>query len=170
MTSVTGEPRGFSLLELLIVVSVIVLFSGLFALRFDDSQSEELLARATVDLKAAALKAKRRSYAFRRDHYVVFSRRTFRLSEMALSEAGGSSGEDKSGDFERIALPPGVLMELRPGGAGKWITPDHFVWMFRDSGMSDPLAVRFSVEDSDSYSTLTFNVLTGLAEEETFIE
>lgn len=168
MTSATGEPRGFSLLEILIVVSVIVLFSGLFALRFDDSQSEELLTRATVDLKATALKAKRRSYAFRRDHYVVFSSRAFRLSEVASAEAGGSDGGDESGDFERMALPPGVLMELRPGGTGKWIRPDRFVWMFRDSGMSDPLAVRFSVEDS--YSALTFNVLTGLAEEETFID
>jgi len=42
------------------------------------------------------------------------------------------------------------------------------VWTFRDSGLSDPLKLRFSF--GRSYTILDFNVLTARAEEETFLE
>ena len=59
-------------------------------------------------------------------------------------------------------------MELLPPGEKRWTKEPGFFWTFRSSGLSDPLAVRFTT--GRSYTRLTFNVLTGLAEEETFIE
>lgn len=173
MTSGTGSrTSGFSLLEILIVFSIILLFAGFFALRFDDSHAEQVLAESSVALKTASLKAKRRSFAFRRDHYIVFNLRGFRVTERISPDEASIGGFDQDPDdaavFKRFALPEGVKMEVLPSGQEKWVKPNGFVWVFRDSGLSDPLSVRFS--SGTSYTKLSFNVLTGLAEEETVIQ
>jgi hypothetical protein len=59
-------------------------------------------------------------------------------------------------------------MELLPPGSKRWTKEPGIVWTFRSSGLSDPMAVRFTM--GKSYARLQFNVLTGLAEEEIFIE
>ena len=172
ISAIGSRSRGFSLLEILIVLTIIVLFSGLFALRFDDSRGEELLSRASVGIKSASLKAKRRSFAFRRDQYIVFTANGFRITERGGEGeeplGGFDSDREQASTFKPFAVPPGVKMEILPTGATKWTKPNRFVWSFRDSGLSDPLSVRFSV--GKSYTKLTFNVLTGLPEEETFIQ
>jgi len=178
MTSATGEDRrsgsrGFTLFEILIVLAIIALFSGFFLLRFDDGATEEALTKATTDMKAAALKAKKRAYAFRRNQYIVFSKNGFVLTESppVSEDLAAYSGEEKSGGSYREAfrLPAGLKMELLPPGAKQWTKrPEEVFWTFRSSGLSDPLAVRFSIDRS--YTRLEFNVLTALAEEETFIE
>lgn len=174
MTSATGEIRsgGFTLFEILVVLAIIALFTGFFMLRFDDGETEEALTRASTDLKAAALKAKKRAYAFRRDQFIVFSRSGFLLTErLPQADAFGPRIEETDGPRffrEPYRIPGGVVMEYMPPGETKWTREPRFVWTFRSSGLSDPLKVRFS--KGRSYSRLDFNVLTGLAEEETMIE
>ena len=178
MTSATGKGRrpesgGFTLFEILIVLAIIALFSGFFLLRFDDGASEEALTRASTDMRGAALKAKKRAYAFRRDQYIVFSKGGFVLTESPPVSEGiaPASGTEKAGGNynEPFRLPPGLTMELLPPGAKQWTKKvEEVFWTFRSSGLSDPLSVRFSQDRS--YTRLEFNVLTALAEEETFIE
>ncbi len=175
MTSATGEwngARGFTLFELLIVLAIIALFSGFFLLRFDDGATEEALTAATNDLKSAAFKAKKRAYTFRRDQYIVFAPGGYLLTERPPTLSGDAplaGGEGSASAYaEPFRLPGGVVMELRPPGAGKWTREPGIWWTFRSSGLNDPLAVRFSM--GRSYSRLEFNVLTGLPEEEMFLE
>ncbi len=178
MTSATGEGRarsaaGFTLFEVLIVLAIIAMFTGFFLLRFDDGVAEESLNQAATDLKSAALKAKKRAYAFRRDQYIVFNRGGFVLTESPpVADAALAiepRPENRGGVFnESYRLPPGTEMQLMPPGTTRWTGEPGIFWTFRSSGLSDPLAVRFTM--GKSYARLQFNVLTGLAEEEIFIE
>ncbi len=177
-TSATGEGArpcragGFTLFEILVVLAIIALFTSFFLLRFDDGAAEEALSRASTDLRRAALKAKKRAYAFRRDQYIVFSPKGFVLTERPPAAASyHGPPEGFAGDriyHEDFSIPGELTMELRPAGAEKWTRQPGAFWTFRSSGLSDPISVRFST--GRSYTTLSFNVLTALAEEETFIE
>tara|TARA_R110002096_G_scaffold116864_5_gene253317 strand:+ start:2354 stop:2848 length:495 start_codon:yes stop_codon:yes gene_type:complete len=162
--SVTGKARGFSILEILITLAVVVLFSGFFVLYFDDSQDEELLTRCSSEVKGLALKAKKRSFAYRREHYLILSRSSILLSDSFDPE----SSEGSAGLVEKaFQVPAEVRMEILPPGKSKWVLVTEYLWTFRDSGLSDPVQLRFSV--GGSYTELKFNVLTGQADEVTFI-
>jgi type II secretory pathway pseudopilin PulG len=176
MTLATGERRarygGYSLFEVLIVLAIIALFTGFFLLRFDDSAAEEGLTQAATDLKAAALKAKKRAYTFRRDQYILFSKSGFLLTESPPLADGVDPIEPRPGlrssPSESFQIPSAATIELLPPGSKRWTKEPGVVWTFRSSGLSDPMTVRFSM--GKSYARLQFNVLTGLAEEEIFIE
>jgi prepilin-type N-terminal cleavage/methylation domain-containing protein len=177
MTSATGERSarcgGYSLFEVLIVLAIIAMFTGFFLIRFDDGANEEALNKAATDLKAAALKAKKRAYTFRRDQYILFNRGGFVLTESPPLAEGAEPieprEEGRGGSFnESYGVPSEATMELLPPGSKRWTKEPGIVWTFRSSGLSDPMAVRFTM--GKSYARLQFNVLTGLAQEEIFIE
>lgn len=174
-TSETGERgtrRAFTLFELLIVLAIIALFTGVLVLRFEDGDTEESLNRAATDLKSAALKAKKRAYAFRRDQFIVFGRGGFVLTERPPAEFGAlrfaTEADGRPFYNETFRLPGGVELDLLPPGATRWTGEPGYVWSFRSSGLNDPLRVRLS--KGRSYARLDFNVLTALAEEEMVVE
>ncbi|MEM9018440.1 MAG: prepilin-type N-terminal cleavage/methylation domain-containing protein [Verrucomicrobiota bacterium] len=164
MTLRAGSPRGFTLLEILITLAVIMLFTGFFVFRFDSGPDEEILTRGSTDLRSTVLLAKKRAYAFRRDHYLVFGRGGYWLTESPprSDDAFLQPPADSRIAFERYAN--GIAAEIEDTQSGKWVPLRNFVWRFRDSGLSEPLAIRLRTENS--FVTLRFHALTGLAEEE----
>ena len=166
MISATGKDRqGFSLLEILIVLAILVMFAGFFLLRFNDSDAEEKLVRSAAGIQGLALKAKKRSNTFKRDQYIVFSPGNFLLSDPL---AGGVEQDPKKSVIDFVGIPDGVRVELWVKAVKSWQTLTELIWTFRDSGVSDPLRLRFS--QGRSYTILDFNILTARAEEEAFFE
>lgn len=170
MTSETGRKkrhRGFTILEVLIVLGIIALFAGFFMARFDSGREEELLTRASTEIRGFALKSKKRSFTFRKNQYIIFTPRAFWTTENPPTP-DGLPGLDRRGSDERFQVPEGVAMQIFPPGSKKWLKPEGHAWTFRSSGLSDPMKVRFTI--GNSYTLLSFNVLTGLADEETILE
>ena len=164
----TGISPGFSLLEILIVLAILALFSGYFLLRFDDSEAEELLSRSSQGVQRLALKAKKRSDVYKRDQYVVFSPGSVLLSDSSTGRVDGVDGDFTNPIIDSLEIPLGVRIEVRAKDGSTWQKLNELVWTFRDSGLSDPLELRFSF--GRSYTIVDFNVLTARAEEETFLE
>jgi prepilin-type N-terminal cleavage/methylation domain-containing protein len=158
---------GFTLLEMLIVLAVIAMFTGVFMLRFDDGHVERTLYQTAVDIRGIALKSKKRSFAFRKNQYIVFTPKSFWTTETPPLEEGLAVASSGQGP-ESFIIPGDVIMEIKPPGSQRWINPKGHAWNFRASGLSDPMEVRFTM--GRSYTNLNFNVLTGLAEEETILE
>ena len=166
MISVTGRDRqGFSLLEILIVLAILVMFAGFFLLRFNDSDAEEKLVRSAAGIQGLALKAKKRSDTFKSEQYIVFSPGNFLLSD---SFEGGVEQDQIKSVIDSVEIPDGVRVEVWVKAVKSWQTLTELIWTFRDSGLSDPLRLRFS--QGRSYTILDFNILTARAEEEAFFE
>ncbi|MEM9282932.1 MAG: prepilin-type N-terminal cleavage/methylation domain-containing protein [Verrucomicrobiota bacterium] len=165
-TSGTGRGhRGFSLLEILIVLAIIILFSGFFVLRFNDGDIEQKLSSSSTSIQALALKAKKRAYTFRREQFIVFSDGGAVLSDSSLANSDSSAG---SQIIESVDFPDDVRVEILPHSESEWRKLETFVWTFRDSGLSEPIGLRFSI--GRAYSKLDFHVLTARAEEESFYQ
>lgn len=155
----TGRDRigqaGLTLFEILIVLAIIALFTGVFVLRFDESDDERLLSSVSAELRNTAATAKDSAFAFRRDYYVVLGEGGFYMTDRR-----------PLGDFsegppleEPVSLPDGVEMKIRVGDDARWREPSGFIWHFRRSGLSDPVEVRFA--RGNSYVALDFPVLSG---------
>lgn len=163
----TGRSRAFSLLEILITLGIIALFTGFFVLRYDDSAEEESIGPVASGLQKMARKAKRRAYAFRQDQYVVFTKDRIILTETPdkhLSAGSLTSEEDPA--IEMLTIPPAVTTTFQSRENKEWNKNLDFAWRFRSSGLSDPVKVRFSM--NGGFSILDFHVLTAIADEESF--
>ena len=170
-TSATGripgresDSSGFSLLEMIIVLALIMLFSGFLVVGLGNDKPERLLTRASSEIKAAALRASQMALLHRRDYYVHFVDRSAILSESPVSPAEqlAVAGAD-SRTIERYPMPDEVKAELQLPGTKEWRNPSGFSWRFRSSGLSDPVLLRYSYDRS--FIELNFNVLTARAEE-----
>ena len=168
MTSPTGRVRGFTLLEVLITLAIIALFSAVFLLRFDDGRAEELLSESASELKAAALLAKKRSHAFREDQFIHFDGQNYVVTNVASSSLNSGESVIGSDDDLIYTIPSDVSVEIQPFGVNRWIPLREHTWHFRSSGLNEPLEIRLSI--GQNYTVLAFHSLTGLAEEETLLE
>jgi len=154
----TGEP-GFTLIEILIVVAIIALFTGAFLFRIGESGDERVLSSVSGDFRDAALSAKELAHAFRRDHYIVFGGDGFVLTDRP--PVPGMVTVPSIAD--PVVLPEGVMARIRDRAGTSWRDPAGHAWRFRRSGLNDPIEIRFS--RGNSYVILDFPVLTVRASE-----
>ncbi len=159
----TGE-RGFTVLEILITLGIIVLFSSFFVFQFAESQSESLIRETGQELKKMALQAKRSSFAGRQDQFIVFSGNLIFLTDGWTERMTGIEDLPESDVLGEYLVPEGVGISLRSHSTGEWQRSEVDVWVFRGSGLNDPVEVR--ITHDRSYMLLEFNALTGIAAEE----
>ena len=137
--------RGFTLLEMLIVISLMVVMAGVGAWSFagfDEEKSvrqpgDELIRMAKQAVRAAAVESRPFSIQF---------------SETGFAVAGF---QDK-GSF---TLDEATVISLLRWGEKDWTPAAGQTWMFGANGLCDPLRVR--IESPAAKLEMTFNALTG---------
>ncbi len=162
-----ANSAGFTLLEMIIVLAIIGLFTGLVVVGFGRSEPEMHLSDAANSIRKAAHQASQMSLLYRRDFFVIFDEEFIRVSETNVrgDEPFSKAAPDQIVSFP---IPEGVGTEIRIGDEKKWGSSKGYSWWFRGSGLCDPVNVRLSYDRS--YIELSFNVLTARAEEVSYFQ
>ncbi len=148
----SASNSGFTLLELVVVMAIMILLIGVGALSFDALDEDDLdkpVTRLTQMSKHAHAAAVVRSQGM----VIAFDKGGFGLIGDS-SELGGY-----------VSLPEDVKMDVLPWGARSWQSPEDIIWRFGPQGVSEPMSVRFHFEDR--VRILKFHPLTGAASENT---
>jgi len=148
-----GRCRGYTLLEIALVVAIIVLLIGA-AVPFTSGFAREQRFREVVrELNVYAKTARTDALTTGRPAEVVFARDGF-----MLRRPGDGA---KSRTFK---LPGDMRYFIIPFGTSRGLRPDGQRWVFQSSGLCEPLTVR--LEEGEAWMEVTFDALTaGLADE-----
>ena len=148
------QTRGFTLLELILVLLIIGLRAGASMVDFGEFHRQQQLKEAAGALKRLARMASRSSAAWNVDYRLRFEPARFFLVQT------GKAAKDSE-----LTLASGLRMELRSRGDAQWRVPEHFDWVFPGTGVSEPLQVRLSGHNG-AFVEMMFNPLTGAVDQE----
>jgi type II secretion system protein H len=157
MTCKTASTRsnsssGFTLLEVLVVIALMIIFAGAVQLAFD-SVEESPLKEPADKLAVMVKQASRAAVVQGRTVAIGFDKEGFGF----LGGVAGSEGH--------VVLPKGMKVTFQPWNGGKkWLPANDLVWRFYSSGIFETLRFRF-VHPEGSVE-IAFNPLTGSVSEE----
>jgi prepilin-type N-terminal cleavage/methylation domain-containing protein len=140
-------PRGFTLVEIVLVIAIGVVFFGGAAVLLTTTAGDKDLTKARQELEQAARSAREQALRSGSKKVVVLN-------------AGGLDGGAFPSGVEMLLITPRDLAL----GFGGWGRPLDYQWTFTGGGLVEPIRVRLQKgEKADQFS---FSALTG----ETFNE
>lgn len=169
---------GFTLLEIIIVLAISGLIVGGAIATVVLASSQRKLTLASSDIELLAKKARTSAILHQTPYAIEFHPGFVRL--LPLSEAseiqrttalgnaiGGTSSNEENAPpraREEIEIDPDLSLTIRRWNTEKFLTPtENFVpiWRFDPEGLSEPITVRFSIDESyaqDTYHPLTASI------------
>ena len=153
----SGQPGrrtgGYTLLEIALVVTIIVLLVGAVVPLSSGFVREQRLRDSVRGLLVLAKTARTEAMTTGRAAEVVFGKDGFALQR---------AGEEEPS--ESVRLPRGTRYQLLPFGADKPLRPDGQRWIFQPTGLCEPLTVR--IMEDEAWIEVRFDPLTAGIEEE----
>ncbi len=157
--------RGFTLMEMVVVLAIMVLLTGFFVVRFGESPDEQLLAPVAQDLRQLARQAVTEAAAYREDYAILMMPEQLQLVRGQGAGAGGAVSVEVE---NTLAIPAGAVVSARWFGDPEWQPLDGQAWLFRAGGLCEPIEVRLETSRSKAFIELAFDPLTGMAEEQSY--
>ena len=140
---------GFTLLEMIIVLALMIVLAGMAALSFDTLEEGNGVEQYGNKLARMAKRAARDAVIQGRPIVIGFEKKGF-----------GFINETAPGSEGYCTLPKGAKMGYqRWNGGKKFFDADGTTWEFYPSGICD--ALRFRIETADGAMEMGFNPLTG---------
>ncbi len=144
---------GFSLLEVIVVIALMIIFLGAVQLSFDAVNDDSPVKRPADKLAVMVKQASRAAVVQGHTVAIGFDKQGFGF----LGGVAGSEGH--------VALPKGMKVSFQPWHGGKkWIPATDLVWRFYSSGIFETLRFRF--DHPEGTIEMSFNPLTGSVAEE----
>ena len=153
---------GFTLLEIVIVLFIIMLILGLSVMNFDGVMQEQELRKPVLEFKGLTAEAVRRAALYERPQVLVFDQ-----NGMLLPLQAPGAGSPSAPRVKRITLPPNMSLSLRRFGSDKFVPAAGQRLIIAPSGLCEPLTARF--EQGRSWFEVTLDPLTGGAREESMV-
>jgi type II secretion system protein H len=140
--------QGFTILELIIVIALMIVLIGLAALSFASLENDDELTGPSDKLIRMAKIANRAAIVQGRPIIIAFDKEQF----------GFADGE--GGEQGHCTLPEGMKVKYQRWNGGRnYLSADGLVWKFFPTGLCD--ALRFQFTGPQGIVELGFNPLTG---------
>lgn len=180
-TSKHGRPRGFTLLEIVIVLAIAAVVMGGAVGMMVYSSDERVLRNASGEIELLAKRARTTAILLQKPYALEFREGIVKL--MPLAEAGrdekrtvggrrigGEPVKEGGGERWEYRLEGGMEVSVRRWNSSEWLATRKntvHVWRFDPNGLCEPISVRLVLENSwteDSYNPLTATVRENLME------
>lgn len=153
--SIGGCVRGYTLLEIAIVVSIIVLLVGAAIPLSSGFVREQRLRDVVREILVLAKTARSDAMTSGGRAVIIFDNKSFGLLRPGDEEPS-----------EVYALPTGIVYDILPFGTDRRVRPDGLRWVFQPSGLLEPLAVR--VMEDEAWMEVRFDPLTAALSDESY--
>lgn len=141
--------RGFTLLELVVVMSIMMLMIGLGVVSFRFYDEKDPFEEPATKLRQMS---------------------KFALHSAALQHRGRTIGFDKTGfglmgggaevgAGEHYTVPEDMKVLILRMGAKSWDKAEGHLWQFGEQGICEPIKIRF--ENAEGFREVAFHPLTG---------
>lgn len=156
---------GFTLVEMVVVLAIMVLLTGFFMVRFNESPDEQMLVPVAEELKQMARRAVTEAAAYREDYAILLAPEQLQL----VRGQGAGAGAAVALEIEStLAIPADAVMSARWFGDLEWRPVEGQAWLFRSGGLCEPIEVRLESRRGKAFVELAFDPLTGMAEEQSY--
>ncbi|MCB1096190.1 MAG: prepilin-type N-terminal cleavage/methylation domain-containing protein [Verrucomicrobiales bacterium] len=165
------SPSGFTLIEIVIVLSVLSLLIGMTVLRINSVSGERQLRGGAEALKDFAKQARMFAIVEQRPHQVLLTPGSIRLQ--ASGQVFTEDYIDQHGvlnenipAIKRYDIDADLKMSIRRWRDKEFRPIKIDSWVFEHTGICEPLSIRFERLSDGSYLEITFNALTANVERE----
>lgn len=141
-----------TILEIVIVLCIILLVSGLSIPAITSLIRGERLRAAPAQLEAMAITARAKAFAEHRNYRIVLLPDAFHLER-------DQPGPDEETLLAEYRIPARVEIEIATWPGEIWVRPSRYEWEFPPAGLLEPLRIMF--RDGDSYYYQEFSAITG---------
>lgn len=147
--------RGYTLLEIAIVVAIIVLLVGAAIPLSSGFVREQRLRDVVREILIMAKTARTEAMTSGNRAVIIFDKKAFGLLRPGDEEPS-----------EIYQLPGGMVYDILPFGGDRRERPDGQRWVFQPSGLLEPLTVR--VIEDEAWMEVRFDPLTAALSDESY--
>lgn len=161
------ELRGFTLLEIMLVLAIIVIFLGFGTAMIINMAKERKLREASGELASFARTARHNALTEEGVFEIELNATGYSLRRQKEIDEKADS-KDPETAFKKIIykLSKSIVFEYKPWMNQTWAIPNKAVWVFYENGLCEPLSFRFS--DGDNFIMQSYSPLTAAVREETY--
>ena len=188
-TAQRSRQRGFTLLEMMVVLGLIVLLLSFVFVAYKPDSDAEKMKRAVVQMEALSARGHTMAMLHQKPFWLRFERNKVILQGAELTEVDTSGFSDEFGSsagdgvganpvesrivsYDSFEFPEGMDVFVRRWGAAQqaWFHQEKpedpvIFWNFEQGGLCEPLSLRMEIDKS--WTELEMDPLTARVADET---